>query len=201
MLQADPIPQLTAHLFREHSGKMVAVLSRLFGLQQLDQVMDIVQDTFEAALTHWRFSGIPANPPAWLMQVARNKAINQFKKEQRERALRSTLQQTLEGFTQQIDLYCAPGEIKDSQLKLLLLCCHPSLSTRNQIALTLYVLCGFGVPEIANALLMQPEAAKKALTRSKALLREEESPFDPRPGCLLYREVAHRAYRTIPDVQ
>ncbi len=154
---------------------MVAVLSRLFGLQDIDKVMDIVQDTFEAALTSWRFSGMPDHPPAWLMQVAKHKAINYLKQEQRRSSAHASLP-AIQGIEQEIEPFFAPGEIRDSQLKLLLLCCHPVLSPRNQIALTLYVLCGFGVPEIANALLIQPEAAKKILTRSKALLRREALP-------------------------
>jgi RNA polymerase sigma-70 factor (ECF subfamily) len=58
----DNINQVTAHLFRENSGKMTAVLSRMFGLSKIDSVLDVVQDTFETALTKWRFSVIPDNP-------------------------------------------------------------------------------------------------------------------------------------------
>jgi predicted RNA polymerase sigma factor len=62
---------------------MTAILSRIFGLQHLDLILDIVQDTFEAALTGWRFSGIPDNPSGWLMKVAKNKALNAVKRAQR----------------------------------------------------------------------------------------------------------------------
>lgn len=89
MRKQDDIHQLTAHLFREYSGKMTAVLTGIFGLSQIDVIMDVVQDTFEAALTRWRFSGIPDNPSAWLMRVAKNKAINRIKRENKTQPLSS----------------------------------------------------------------------------------------------------------------
>ena len=170
----DNINQLTAHLFRENSGKMVAVLSRMFGLNQIDIVLDVVQDTFEMALSKWRFSGIPDNPSGWLMQVAKNKALNAFKRENKTQAFSPSvyLNQFDKSFENQFDILLSQKEIKDSQLRLLFTCCHPDFSTKNQIIITLNILCGFGVPEIANALLMNEEAVKKALARSKASLRK-----------------------------
>lgn len=167
------IGQLTAHLFRENSGKMTAVLSRMFGLKQIDLVEDIIQDTFETALSKWRF-GVPDNPSGWLMQVAKNKALNAFKRESKTRAFSPSvyLAQFDTGFENELELLLSPGEIKDSQLRLLFTCCHPRFSHKNQIIITLHVLCGFGVPEIANALLMNEEAVKKALVRTKASLRQ-----------------------------
>ncbi len=168
------IHQLTAHLFRENSGKMTAVLSRMFGLSRIDAVSDIVQDTFETALSQWRFSGIPDNPSGWLMQVAKNKALNTFKRENKTQtfSLSVSLNYFDKSFENQFDILLSPKEIKDSQLRLLFTCCHPDFSIKNQIIITLNILCGFGVPEIANALLMNEEAVKKALTRSKASLRK-----------------------------
>src|SRR3546814_16319669 len=75
----DPSGQLAAHFFREHSGRMVASLARVYGMAHLDAILDAVQDTFETALTHWRYHGPPAHPPAWLSPVARNKLINALK--------------------------------------------------------------------------------------------------------------------------
>ncbi len=171
MQKQDPVHQLTAHLFREDSGKMVAFLSARYGLDQLDLVMDVVQDTFEAALSKWRFSGIPDNPSAWLMQVAKNKAINAIKRDAKSTGL-SVVDLSLPENGQSVDFLLSEQEIKDSQLKLLFLCCHPEFSSKNQIIITLHILCGFGMPEIANALLMSDEAVKKALHRCKSFLRE-----------------------------
>ncbi|SDL54140.1 RNA polymerase sigma-70 factor, ECF subfamily [Pedobacter steynii] len=163
---------MTAHLFRENSGKMTAILSRIFGLQHLDLILDIVQDTFEAALTRWRFSGIPDNPSGWLMKVAKNKALNAVKRAQKTESFSPDLILSasidLEGH---FHLICTDHEIKDSQLRLLIICCQPVFSSRNQIIITLYILCGFGVPEIANALLMKEEAVKKSLSRCKSTLK------------------------------
>lgn len=154
---------------------MVAVLSRIFGIARLDVIMDIVQDTFEAALTQWRFSGVPENPSGWLMLVAKNKALNTFKRESKTQtfAPEDYLAHFDESIEDRFDEWISMDAIGDSQLQLLLLCCYPELSTKNQIIITLHILCGFGVPEIANALVMQEEAVKKALSRSKAMLRSQ----------------------------
>lgn len=171
------INQLTAHLFRENSGKMAAILSRMFGLNQIDSVLDIVQDTFETALHKWRFSGIPDNPSGWLMQVAKNKALNTFKRASKTQSFSSSdyLDKFDESFENEFDALLSPKEIKDSQLRLLFTCCHPGLSPKNQIIITLNILCGFGVPEIANSLMMNDEAVKKALLRSKNALKKSNN--------------------------
>lgn len=179
----DNIHRLTAHLFRENSGKMTAVLCRKFGVSQIETILDVVQETFETALVKWRFSGIPDNPPAWLMQVARNKAINVFKREGKTHyfsPLDVPIQEetSLEG---QFDFSLSPHEINDSQLRLLLSCCNQAISPRNQIVITLNILCGFGLPEIANALLMKEESVKKALARSKATLRSMDDILQAKP--------------------
>lgn len=149
----------------------------MFGLRQIDMVVDIVQDTFETALSKWRHSGIPDNPSAWLMQVAKNKTLNVVRKENKTQTLSSSiyLGQTDKSYENQFDILCSPKEINDSQLRLLFTCCHPAFSTKNQIIITLNILCGLGVPEISNALLMNDEAVKKALTRGKAALRDMDT--------------------------
>lgn len=171
MQQRDnQLEKLTAHLFRENAGKMAAVLSRRFGLEQLDTILDCIQDTFEAALVRWRYGNVPDNPAAWLMTVSRHKLINAL-----QRNARMNLEETIttQEITTQTDFVIDEQHILDSQLRLLLACCQPVISEKNQIILTLHILCGFGVPEIANALRMQQEAVKKSLTRSKALLRQQ----------------------------
>lgn len=172
------VEQLTAHLFREFSGKMAAVLIRRFGVSQLDNIMDVVQDTFEAALIKWKFSGIPQEPSAWLMKVAGNKMVNVWKRQKFETSLEADHELTEESATDNISV--SPNEIADSQLRLLCACCHEGLPLRSQISITLYVLCGFGVPEISNALQMNQEAVKKSLTRSKQFLKSRSDLFEER---------------------
>ncbi len=167
------INRVTDHLFRENSGKMLAVLCRVFGLQHLDRIQDIVHDTFIEALTRWRFKGIPDNPGAWLMKVAKNKAINAFKRESQVSLYQPSVFATKLDSKMEFEInnrFEQGGE--DSQLRLLLLCCNPQLSAKNQVMLTLNVLCGFGVVEIAQGMLLKREAVKKALQRSKNQLKD-----------------------------
>ncbi|SKB57920.1 RNA polymerase sigma-70 factor, ECF subfamily [Parapedobacter luteus] len=175
----DATGQLVAHFFRQHSGKMVASLARVFGMAQLDNILDAVQDTFETAMSHWRYNGMPADPPAWLSRVARNKLINII-----NRAARQTTIEAMEA-----SIVAAQGETPpvvedeeaaDSQVQLLVACCHPALGERDRILTTLHVLCGFGVPELANALRLNREVVKKALQRSKSTLRRVNIQLDPR---------------------
>jgi len=168
---------LTGHLFRENSGKMVSVLCRIHGLQHIDRIMDVVHDSFETALTKWKYSEVPDNPSGWLMQVAKNKAINTFKREGKvslyDPSLFAENLNHSDLTVSEVDHFFLPNEIDDSQLRLLLTCCHHEFSDKSQIILTLNVLCGFGATEISNALLMKVEAVKKALSRAKAQLKEK----------------------------
>ncbi|NBC03308.1 MAG: sigma-70 family RNA polymerase sigma factor [Bacteroidetes bacterium] len=143
---------------------MTAILTRIFGFQHSKLVEDIVQDTFLSALKTWPLKGQPDNPSAWLMQVAKNKAINTIKKNNRLGSL------DVDSISQvdQIARLFLDHEIKDSQLRMLFACCYPDLSQKNQIILMLKTLCGFSNAEISSALLMTPEAVKKALYRSKS---------------------------------
>ncbi|MCU0436515.1 MAG: sigma-70 family RNA polymerase sigma factor [Raineya sp.] len=177
MNKQNTIEHMTSHLFRENSGKMVAVLSKKFGLSHLETILDIVQDTFETALNKWRFSGLPDNPSAWLMTVAKNKALNAIQKQSKNTS-DTKIKAHYQTVEQNTDITLSEQEISDSQLHLLLACLHTEFSQKNQIILTLYVLCGFGVPEISSALCMTDEAVKKVLTRSKAILRESDNIFN-----------------------
>ncbi|MCF3112237.1 sigma-70 family RNA polymerase sigma factor [Niabella sp. CC-SYL272] len=178
---------LADRLFREQSGIITAVLVNRFGAAHLDTVLDAVQDAFEAALRRWRFSGIPDNPAAWLMTVARNNAINRInrdKKQCSDHQLISTQEYVM------ADPALPDVFVQDSQLRLLLICCHPELSEKSRVMITLAVLCGFGTVEIAGALLMQKEAVKKSLTRAKAVLRNAGRLFEMP---LVESFVAHRS--------
>jgi RNA polymerase sigma-70 factor (ECF subfamily) len=75
------IPNLVDHLFRHEAGKLVAVLTRLFGSANIELAEDVMQDSLIEAMEHWQFSGIPDNPSAWLFRVARNKALNVLNRE------------------------------------------------------------------------------------------------------------------------
>ncbi|HRB72025.1 MAG: sigma-70 family RNA polymerase sigma factor [Flavobacterium sp.] len=165
---------LTAHLFRENAGKMTAVLVRLYGIDNLDTITDAIQDTFESALLKWRYSGVPENPSAWLIKVARNKTINVLKRNARS----VTVLPSDRTNNTEPEVVFSENEITDSQLRLLLACCRLDLTSQKKMMLTLNVLCGFGVREIANALLLSDEAVKKALYRSKSELKNKKQQFE-----------------------
>ncbi|MDX1641589.1 MAG: sigma-70 family RNA polymerase sigma factor, partial [Balneolaceae bacterium] len=154
---------LVDHLFRTESGKMTAILTRIFGFRHSNLVEDIIQETFLSALKTWPLKGQPDNPSAWLMQVAKNKAINTLKRKSRLEELDTN---HLEEF-HQINQLFLDHEIKDSLLRMLFACCYPELPERTQILLILKTLCGFSNAEIASALLMSAGAVKKAVYRAK----------------------------------
>ncbi len=162
--------QIIDHLFRHQSGKMVAVLSRIFGIRHLTMVEDVVQEAFLKAAQLWPLHPLPDNPAAWLMQTARNKAIDMLRRQQYFQEYSKQLQQETE-IT--IDQFFLDHEIADSQLRLIFACCHPRLKEEDQIALTLKTVSGFGIAEIAKALLTNEATIQKRLYRARQLIKEE----------------------------
>src|SRR5215813_5098525 len=166
------VPGLVDHLFRREAGKMVSYLTRIFGLGRLDLAEDVVQDTLCRALETWPIHGLPDNPSAWLMRVARNRAIDLLRRDDRFRYFTPELTYLL-GLREDLPIE-APvfeKEIKDDQLRMMFSCCHPELSTEAQAPLILKTLCGFSVSEIANAFLVSENAIEKRLVRARKLFR------------------------------
>lgn len=166
--------QLIDHLFRTEYGKLVATLTRLFGTAYIQLAEDTVQDSLITALSKWSVEGIPDHPSAWLMQVAKRKALNELKRNQMIRSHHQNIAVNIEADIRQVFLQ---DEIEDSQLRMIFTCCHPALNTESQIALTLKTLCGFGVQEVANALLSSKSTINKRLYRAKNTIRESNLPF------------------------
>ncbi len=160
------------HLFRQESGKMVSYLTRIFGLSRLDLAEDVVQDTLCRALQMWPLHGVPDNPSAWLMRVARNRAIDLLRRDDHLRYFTPELvhlmrlREDLPG-----ELAAFENEIQDDQLRMMFSCCHPELSTEAQVTLILKTLCGFSVSEIAHALLASEDSIEKRLGRARKLFR------------------------------
>jgi RNA polymerase sigma factor (sigma-70 family) len=185
------INQLVDHLFRHESGKMIAVLSRLLGLQNLETAQDIVQDTLLQAMNSWSYNTVPDNPPAWLHRVAKNKAIDFLRREKKFRELRpqyAFLLQSEWTLSPTINHMFLEPDIQDSQLQMMFACCHPSIPPESQVALTLKTLCGLSVPEIAKAFLTQEETINKRIYRAKEKIRSEKIELDvPHAGELAER--------------
>ena len=171
---AGPANALVDHFFRHESGRLVAVLARVFGLRHLELVEDMVQSALVDALRVWRVRGVPDNPSAWMHRVTRNKVVDELRR-------RDSLLRLAPDFARLKPLFTAPGcddlfldsQIADSQLRLIFACCHPALSRENQIALTLKSLCGFSNAEIARGLLVSEENVKKRLQRARQHLADQ----------------------------
>ena len=177
----DAIHQTLNHLFRQESGKMIAVLTKLLGLQNLQAAQDLTQDTLLQALQAWRLKGLPDNPRAWLYKVAKNKAVDFLR---REKVYRQTSSAQAYLLKSEFALHAAVShlfeeeEIGDSQLRMIFACCHPSIPVDSQIALALKTLCGLSVAEIAKAFLKDEETIAKRIYRAKEKIKTEQIALD-----------------------
>ncbi len=163
------------HLFRHESGKMVAVLTKLFGFDQLEVAEDIVQDTFVQAHESWKLRGSPDKPVSWLYAVAKNKATDYLRRQQTKRKVDSHLQSAIPvEYSIAAHLEQAFYEIQDNQLRMLFAVCHPAIPQEAQIALALKTLGGFGIQEIARAFLTSKDVINKRLFRAKDKIRREQ---------------------------
>jgi len=169
MEQQEIIP----HLFRTEYRKIVSVLCRHFGFGQIEIAEDLASDTFVTAAQTWAIKGLPPNPTAWLYNVAKNKAKNYLRRNAVfESKVSAEIQRiSAELYETAIDL--SPQNINDSQLQMMFAICHPSISAEAQIGLSLRILCGFGIEEIADAFLSNKETVNKRLFRAKEKLREQ----------------------------
>jgi RNA polymerase sigma factor (sigma-70 family) len=168
---------IVGHLFRHESGKMVSVITRILGADNIDTAEDIVQEVLLSALAKWRMGNVPQNPAAYLYKSAKNRAIDFLRRKKYFSGIKNDIElkyQTEWTLSNSVDEMFAEGEIKDSQLRMVFTCCHPALPPESQIALTLKTLCGFSVREIASALITTDENISKRLFRAKKKIREEQ---------------------------
>lgn len=172
---------LTERLFREEAGKLVATLTRHFGVDHLQLAEDVVQEALARALKVWPFYGVPKNPAAWLTQTAKNLALDVIRREKTFAGKEGAIVTWLEQSTS------SPGvgettveedDIRDDRLRLLFVCCHPHLTQESQVALALKTLCGFHPLEIGKAFLTTEASIAKRLTRAKQRLRDDAIPFE-----------------------
>lgn len=169
------------HLFRREAGRMVAVLTRIFGVHNLVLAEDVVQDAFCRALEVWKFRGVPDNPAAWLMATAKNQALDVLRRQRTARTFAPELGRLLQSewtLAPVVEELFAPNAIKDDLLRMMFSCCHPRLSEEAQVALILHILCGFSVDEIASAFVSSHAAMEKRLTRAKKVLASSKGLFD-----------------------
>jgi len=169
------------HLFRREAGRMVAALTRLFGVHNLALAEDVVQDAFCRALEVWKLRGIPENPSAWLMATAKNRALDILRRERTARRYAPELGRLLESewtLSPVVNEAFGAPAIRDDQLRMMFSCCHPQLPEVAQVALILHILCGFGVNEVAAAFLTRTAAMEKRVARGKKVLASSTRLFD-----------------------
>jgi RNA polymerase sigma-70 factor (ECF subfamily) len=165
------VPALVDHLFRRNAARITATLTRILGADRLDLAEDVVQEAMASALAQWPFGGVPDDPAAWLFRVARNRAIDRLR---RDANFRDKEPEVVAAFSAREEEMAGrfSHELGDDDLQMMLMCCDPRLPAETRLALTLKCAGGFGVDEIARALLAKPEAIAQRLVRAKRFLRE-----------------------------
>ena len=175
------IAALVDHLFRREAGRLVSILTHHFGVGRLHLAEDVVQDALMRAMQTWPFTGVPDNPSAWLLQTARNRALDQVRRGSLWAGKQEAIVPLVEDCLQSALSSPPPvfeDEIRDSQLRMMFVCCQPGLAVDAQVALVLKTLCGFGEREIAAAFLASEPAIAKRLVRARAFLRESHTTND-----------------------
>lgn len=170
------VPELVDPLFRREAGRMVAALTRVLGAENLSLAEDVVQESLVQALRTWPFRGVPENPGGWLMQVAKNRALDLLRRE----ASLARKEEAIRGWSASLATE-DPEEAMDDQLRMIFICCQPAVPREARVALTLKTVGGFGVPEIARAYLAKEATIAQRLVRAKRKIQEIRPPFEVPP--------------------
>ena len=190
MQESAGVSQLVEHLFRHESGKMVATLTGIFGIEHLNLAEDVVQEALARALQTWPYRGIPENPAAWIMRASRNLALDVVRREKVFRAKEPEIARLMgrDGSAPDAAIF-SEHEIADDRLRMMFVCCHPVIPPEAQVPLALKTLCGFSVTEISHAFLTTEAAIAKRLTRAKQKIQEVQVPFEIPTGDELTRRL------------
>jgi RNA polymerase sigma-70 factor (ECF subfamily) len=166
---------------RRESARLVSVLTRVFGVENLSLAEDVVQETLVSAFEAWSYSGVPDHYSALLTTAAKNRAIDVFRRERTARKFAPALTRFIESewmLRPAVDDMFQSDALKDAELRMMFSCCHPRLPEEGQVALILNILCGFGVDEVAAAFLASVAAIQKRLQRGKKVLAASHHLFD-----------------------
>lgn len=172
-------------LAREHAGSVLAHLARYF--DDLDLADECVQDALERAVSNWRSTGIPANPPGWLYAVARNRGVDRLRRRAAEhRRLTAAAPDLVAGqivgeaageTAAEVPLVLDEGAVADEKLRLMLLCAHPALDADAQVALTLRLVGGLSTTEVAAAFMLSEATLAQRIVRAKRKIRDARIPL------------------------
>jgi RNA polymerase sigma-70 factor (ECF subfamily) len=167
-------PVLLEHLFRMQAGRTVSWLAGLLGSQHLQLAEDAVQESMLRAAQSWSFEGIPEKPEAWLFRVAHNYAISMLRRGSNFEAKIDDLVAAMEARTLQIEDVCTEEQLRDDELRMIFMCCHPELPQEARVALSLKLVSGFSAGEIARIFLVEESTVAQRLVRAKRLIRERD---------------------------
>jgi RNA polymerase sigma-70 factor (ECF subfamily) len=173
---------LVEHFFRHEYGKLVAVLSRRVGVQNMEVVEDAAQSALMTALESWRVAGLPDNPSAWLFRVAHNNLMGDLRQRSGRRRILEEAAEAAPEPSEDTDGVFLAGEVRDDLLRMLFICCDAALPADSQLVLALKTLCGFSVREIAHRLFTSEANVYKRLARARARLREEPPELEELSG-------------------
>ncbi|MFG1922056.1 RNA polymerase sigma factor [Cryptosporangium sp. NPDC048952] len=162
------VTETIARVHREEWARVVATMARRLG--DLDIAEEMAAEAFATAVERWPVDGMPPNPGAWLTTTAHRRAIDRLRREvKRDEKHREALMLT--------DTPEPLGAIDDDRLRLVFTCCHPALSMEARIALTLRLVGGLTVPEIARGFLVEESAMARRITRAKAKIAAAKIPY------------------------
>lgn len=185
------------NLFRHESARLLALLTQLFGVDNLALAEDVVQDTLANAFEAWAFTGIPEHYAALLTTAAKHRAIDVIRRERTACRFAPELARWIESewtLRPVLDELFLPPALKDDELRMMFSCCHPKFDEDVQVALILKLSCGFGVGEIASAFLVSAAAVEKRISRGKKTLAESQRLFELTAGDFAPRlSAVHRA--------
>src|ERR1700682_3753809 len=162
--------------FRDEAGRALATLIRLVG--DFDLAEDVLQEAFTVALERWPVETVPSNPRAWLVNVARNKAIDRIRRQIAFRSKQTELAHELLFNATASDEAADMMALDDDMLRLIFICCHPAFAAEVQVALTLRTVCGLTTAQVARAFLVSEDAMAQRLVRAKQKIRLAGIPYE-----------------------
>lgn len=165
----DHIDKKLDHLFRNEYAKVIAILTKRYGVSHIEDIEDVVQETFVKAMKVWGYKTVPDNPTAWLIKVAGNGMIDLLR---RQKKINADAELTIRESPEKEVETMLKNEISDSQLQMIFACCDPKLSQEYQLILSLKLIGGFSNKELSEAMLKKEETIAKAFTRAKKKFRD-----------------------------
>ena len=171
MIPTTPTEALLDHLFRRQAGRMVAHLTRLLGPAHLELAQEVVQEAMLRALQTWPSQGVPENPEGWLYRVARNAAMDAMRRNRLFDEKRGEIERSILVAAEPDDPDL-DAQLRDDELRMIFMCCHPEIPREASVALSLKTVGGLSVKEIARAFLAAEPAIAQRLVRAKRQIRE-----------------------------